>query len=152
MIFRIQNLYLLLGFVALVVAMFLPWGGIWTQDLQEADMLKPWGIYFSDGGFQSTWALLLMLVISSVLELITIFFFLDHMRQIRLIVFSSVVLVGFYLTAAVFGFYITSKIDGGSFRPALALSLEFVTLVLNYLAVRSILKDESLQRIARKLR
>lgn len=152
MIFRIQNLYLLLGFVALVAAMFLPWGGIWTQNLQEADIMRPLGIYFSDGSFQNTWALILMLVVSAALEIVTVFFFLDHMRQIRMIVFSSVVLVGFYLTAAVFAFYVTSKIDGGSFRPALALSLEFVTLVLNYLAARSILKDESLQRIARKLR
>ena len=104
MIQRIQSVYLLLAAVAVVVAMCISIGSYVEADGITTHVLKPLGISFADGGFQSTWGLLCLLILSAVIAVTTIFLYRNRMLQIRMTVFNAILLIGYYIAAAVFIF------------------------------------------------
>ena len=81
----------------------------------------------------------------------TIFLFRNRILQIRMTIFNSLLLVGYYLAFVAFLFVFRSRLDA-SFHLSWGLCLPFVSLVLNYLAIRAIGKDEVLVRAADRLR
>ena len=65
MIQRIQSVYLLLVTVLLVVAICMPVGQFIGADGVTAHVFKPLGVALADGGFQSTWGLFGILLLSA---------------------------------------------------------------------------------------
>ena len=57
-----------------------------------------------NGAFQSTWGLFGILMLSTIVAFATIFLYKNRMLQIRMSIFNSLLLVGYYI--AFFAFYL----------------------------------------------
>ena len=73
------------------------------------------------------------------------------MLQIRMVIFSSLLLIGFYIVFGIF-YYMLSDTFTNGFGVGIALCLPLVSLILNYLAFRAIYKDEALVNSLNHLR
>ena len=95
------------------------------------------------------WALFVILLVVAVLAFVTIFLFKKRMLQIRLTIFSSVVLIGYYLVMAALIFMTAEET---SFTPSWTICLPFIGIILNWLAIRGIGADEALVKAYDRLR
>ena len=149
MIQRIQSVYLLVVTILMVVCMCSPVGSIIanTQEISEFGNLC---ITLPDGTKDyAPWALFVILLVVAVLSFGTIFLFKKRMLQIRLTIFSSVVLVGYYLALVA---YIFMLAENTSFTPSWTICLPFSGIILNWLAIRGIGADEALVKAYDRLR
>ena len=150
MIQRIQSVYLLLVAILLVVALCIPVGSYLCPNGYEAGFTNL-GVRMEDGSLLSSWGMFAILLLSAIVALGTIFLFRNRILQIRMTIFNSLLLVGYYLAFVAFLFVFRSRLDA-SFHLSWGLCLPFVSLVLNYRAIRAIGKDEVLVRAADRLR
>ena len=123
MIQRIQSVYLLLVTILLVVAICMPVGQFIGADGVTAHVFKPLGVALADGGFQSTWGLFGILLLSALVAFCTIFLFRNRMLQIRMTIFSSILLIGYYIAFCVFMFILKGDLDAMTFQLGWALIL-----------------------------
>ena len=154
MIQRIQTVYLLI-IVALITAMFfMPLAIIQIDNMfysYDASGLNT--LTIPSELVYPTWALMALTAIIAIIALITIFLYKKRMLQIRFCIFNAILLIGFY---GLFVFFLW-KMSGtsGTFRFAnarLALAFPFISLILDYLAIRNIGADETLVRSLNRLR
>lgn len=152
MIQRIQSVYLLVVTILLVVTMCQPVGLFIAADGVNASVFKPLGVTLADGGFQSTWGMFGILLLCAIVALGTIFLFRNRMLQVRMTIFNSLLLIGYYIVAAVFWYMLKSKLGADCFQLGWALCLPAVCIILNYLAFRAIFSDEVKVKAADRLR
>ena len=101
-----------------------------------------------------TWSLMVLAAIIVLLSFVIIFNFKKRILQIRMCVFSTLLIIGF---CALFGFYIW-KFGKSPELPDLKVHLRLwaafpiVSLILNYLAIRNIGADETMVRSLERLR
>lgn len=149
MIQRIQTVYLLFVVGLLVASICLPVGSF-----VDAEMIvykfTPMGVTLPNE-FYYTWGLSSILLLSSIVALATIFLFKNRNLQLRMTIFNSLLLVGYYLAFIVFLFSIKSDLDA-SFKISFALGFPLVAIVFNYLAIRAIGHDELLVKAADRIR
>lgn len=155
MIQRIQTLYLL-GIVALMVAaLFTPLAyfvaGTEVYEL-FAFSLKPEGT--TEAG-QSTMYMGIIVALATLLPLVTIFLYKNRMLQIRLCAVELVLLAGAEIFMAIY-YYLSNRMFSmmefhtQGFR--IAIIFPIVALILDYLALRAIFKDEMLVRSLDRIR
>lgn len=152
MIQRIQSVYLLLVTILLVVAICMPVGQFVGSDGIAVHVFKPLGITLADGSFQSTWGLFGILLLSAIIAFCTIFLFRNRMLQIRMAVFCSLLLIGFYIAFFVFMFILKSDLNAMTFQLGWALCLPAISIILLYLTFRAIYRDEVIVKAADRLR
>lgn len=152
MIQRIQSVYLLLVAVLLVVALCMPVGQFVADDGVTTHVFKPLGVTLADGMFQSTWGLFGILLLSAIIAVCTIFLFRNRMLQVRMTIFSSLLLIGYYIAFFVFMYVLKGELSASAFRLGWALCLPAVCIILNYLAFRAIYRDELMVKAADRLR
>lgn len=149
MIQRIQSVYLLVVSILMVICLCNPVGSIIanTNEISEFGNLF---ITLPDGTKDyAPWALFVILLVVAVLAFVTIFLFKKRMLQIRLTIFNSVVLIGYYLVMAALIFMTAEET---SFTPSWTICLPFVGIILNWLAIRGIGADEALVKAYDRLR
>ncbi|MCF0160716.1 MAG: DUF4293 domain-containing protein [Bacteroidaceae bacterium] len=150
MIQRIQTLYLLAVLVLVVACEFCTVGRFIGA---EGELLGELGNLTMTQNGEATftpWAMFALLLCIALITALAICLFRKRMRQIRLIIFSSILLVGYYL---IYGWFVYAYLhDGVSFRPSLTASFPLLALIFNYLAARAIGKDEFLVRSLDRLR
>ena len=155
MIQRIQTLYLL-GIVALMVAaLFTPLAyfvaGTEVYEL-FAFSLKAEGT--TEAG-QSTMYMGVIVALATLLPLVTIFCFKNRMLQIRLCAVELVLLAGAEIFMAIY-YYLSNRMFSmmefhtQGFR--IAIIFPIIALILDYLALRAIFKDEMLVRSLDRIR
>ena len=150
MIQRIQSIYLLAVAVLMIVCMCNPLGSVIAGE-NEISELSNLCITTAEGiKDYAPWALFVLLLLVAGLALVTIFLFKKRMLQIRLTIFSSILLIGYYVTLVVF--VTTMLADDASFTPSWLVCMPFAALVLNWLAIRSIGADEALVKAYDRLR
>ena len=132
MIQRIQSVYLLLVTGLLIASMCLPVGSIIDFN-GAANVFKPLG-----------------LMLAAIIAFATIFLFKNRILQIRMVIFNSLLLVGYYL--AFLAFYFVLRSDDTSFQFHWALCFPLIAIILNYLAMRAIGRDEAMIHAADRLR
>ena len=93
-----------------------------------------------------------ILLLSALVAFCTIFLFRNRMLQIRMTIFSSILLIGYYIAFCVFMFILKGDLDAMTFQLGWALCLPVVAIILNYLAFRAIYKDEVMVKAADRLR
>jgi len=147
MIQRIQTVYLLIVAGLLIVSICLPIG--YFIDTTGEHPFKALGVEVNDT-FQSTWGLVGILSLSVIVAVATIFLFRNRVLQIRMTIFNSLLLAGYYLVAV--AFYLALKTDTNLFRIGWALCLPLISIVLNLLAIRAIGRDEVMVKAADRLR
>jgi hypothetical protein len=152
MLQRIQTVYLVLIVAAMTAVLFLPLAVVQTEGASY--VFDVWGLHTVATPPEPAcpvWALFALPVMTVLLALLTVFCYKNRARQIRLCVFNAVLLAGFY---GVFAFFLwnMSAQPGFHFNVRFALALPFVSLILDYLAIRNIGADEKLVRSLNRLR
>lgn len=149
MIQRIQTVYLLIVAIIAVVVVSLPVGSLITPDNVICEMGNL-SITAPDGTANyEPWALFAIQIVSGMLALGTIFLYRKRMLQIRLCLFNLILLIGYYVTFGVFVYMLKGE---SQFVPAWNICLPFAGIILNWLAIRAIGKDEVLVRSYNSLR
>jgi hypothetical protein len=152
MIQRIQTVYLVLITALTVALFFLPMAVIqadstfYSFDVSGLTALNQTELTFS------TWGLMVLAAIISLIAILSVFLYKKRMLQIRLCVFNAILLIGFY---GLFGFFvwrISASTDIFHFKVQFALSFPLISLILDYLAIRNIGADEMLVRSLERLR
>ena len=149
MIQRIQSVYLLVVSILMVICMCSPVGSIIasTNEISEFGNLC---ITMPDGTKDyAPWALFVILLVVALLAFGTIFLFKKRMLQIRLTIFSSVMLIGYYATLVALIFMLA---EDTTFSASWTVCLPFVGIILNWLAIRGIGADEALVKAYDRLR
>ena len=149
MIQRIQSVYLLVVSILMVICMCSPVGSIIasTNEISEFGNLC---ITMPDGTKDyAPWALFVILLVVALLAFGTIFLFKKRMLQIRLTIFSSVMLIGYYATLVALIFMLA---EDTTFSASWTICLPFVGIILNWLAIRGIGADEALVKAYDRLR
>ena len=148
MIQRIQTVYLLIVTGLLITAMCLPMG--YFTDTMGEHPFKALGLEVN-GAIQSTWGLFGILMVSTIVAVATIFLYKNRMLQIRMSIFNSILLIGYYLTFLAFMFVLKKDLNA-AFQISWALCLPLISIILNYLAIRAIGRDEVMVKAADRLR
>ncbi|KAA6338923.1 hypothetical protein EZS27_013106 [termite gut metagenome] len=151
MIQRIQSIYLLIVTGLLIAGICMPLGYFYTENGVEAYIFKALGVNMGDSLY-STWGLFVIILLCSGIAFATIFFFKKRMLQIRMTVFNSVLLVGYYLAVVAFYFILKDRLEITSFRISWALCFPAIAIILNYLAIRAIGRDEVTVKATDRLR
>ena len=161
MIQRIQSIYLFIVCVMSIVALFCNIGSYTVNGVTVADFtnfsLSTYGD-FSKYHSAGPWALGVLLIVVSFLSLISIMLYTKRMRQLRLTIISSILLVGYILTYAFFAYIYCEKLqmfqNGAdvSFRLSIIGCIPAISLILNILAIHGIRKDEALVRSLDRIR
>ena len=119
MIQRIQTIYLLLVTALLITSMCLPVGSFIGADAAMY-VFKPLGVEMN-GTLYSTWGVFGILLLSAIIAFATIFLFKNRMLQIRMTIFNSILLIGYYLTFLAFMFVLKKDLSA-TFQISWALS------------------------------
>ena len=149
MIQRIQTVYLLIVAVLTVIVISTPLGSLITPESTINEMTNL-SITTADGNISyEPWALFAIQMTSAVIALGTVFLYKKRMLQIRLCLFNMILLVGYYVTLVIFVYMLK---ESNTFTPAWSVCLPFINIVLSWLALRAIGKDEALVRSLNSLR
>lgn len=149
MIQRIQSVYLLAVTILMVVCMCNPIGSI-IASTNEISQFGNLYITLPDGTKDyAPWALFAILLVVALLSFITIFLYKKRMLQIRLTLFSSIVLIGYYLALLAYVFMLAEET---TFTLSWGICLPLVSIILNWLAIRGIGADEALVKAYDRLR
>ena len=149
MIQRIQSVYILAVAILMIICMCNPVGSIIAADNQISEFYNLF-ISMPDGSkTYAPWALFTIQMIITVLAFTTIFLFKKRMLQIRLTIFSSVMLIGYYLALVA---YILMLAEDTTFSASWTICLPIIAIILNWLAIRGIGADEALVKAYDRLR
>lgn len=149
MLQRIQTVYLLIVAILSVVLMSGTVGSFICPDNTIVEMTNLALINADGVENYEPWALFAILLLSAIVSLVTIFLFKKRMLQIRLTIFNIILAVCYYGTLVAFVFILK---EDASFAPAWPVCLPFAAIVLDWLAIRAIGKDEMLVRAYDRLR
>ena len=152
MIQRIQSVYLLVCVILLVVCMCSPVAAFVGADGSVSPFTNLGVDVEGVGRETSCWGMFAILMLSAVVALGTIFLYKNRMLQIRMSIFNIILLIGYYATFVAFIIAYNGRLEDFSFQLRFASCLPFVAIVLSYLALRAIGKDEVMVRAADRLR
>lgn len=154
MIQRIQSVYLLIAAFIIILAYFLPFATFNADADLPQYILRVKG--FIQAGEESkimfrVWPVAILLTISVLLSLVTIFLYKKRLLQIRLSIANIIFLLGSFGLAL---FYINDVKKMLKIEPHydFSLILPIIAIILLYLAIRGIAKDEKLVRSLDRLR
>ena len=154
MIQRIQTVYLLAIVVLMIATLFLPLtilqagdsmcsfdaSGISTMLTDQPELLYP------------TWSLFALTAAIAIISLVTIFLYRKRILQIRLCIFNAILMLGFYGLYAFYVWNVSKDLGDVSITGKIALTFPFISLLLDFLAIRNIGADEALVRSLDRLR
>lgn len=154
MIQRIQSVYLLLVICFSVLTAIYPLAEfIGTADKAIYEMTAS-GVYsfkVEDGMVMNTAGLLAVLLGVALLAVVELFLYKKRVLQMRLGVFSMLLLGGFYLVFGFLAFLFKDELKA-DLHLKFAVGMPLICLILEYLALRAIGRDEALIRSLNRLR
>ena len=155
MLQRIQTVYLLLIVIFAGLTIFSPVADLintkdhllYLLDFKGITLIQPSGNVL----VSTTWFLSAFAAVYGIIAAITIFSFKNRVKQIRLSVINMLFMIGYYLLLA---FYIwsASKELNADWHLHFVTGLPLISLILNYLAIGAIGKDEALVKSLDRLR
>jgi len=155
MIQRIQTLYLFLVVVLSLATLFSPMAGLVNETTAVHYILNFKGIFqVQNTGnlfMENVWALTALSVIVPLISLVTIFLFKKRVLQVRLTFFNIVLMAGFYGLLFIY-LWIGGEKYHASWYLQLVTAFPLVNIVLSFMAIRSIAKDEALVKSLNRLR
>ncbi|NDV68002.1 DUF4293 domain-containing protein [Dysgonomonas sp. 25] len=151
MLQRIQSIYLLLVVALMAVTTFSPLLSLHGSGNVMQDMYSC-GIYQAGELMKPTWGVLSMAGLSALVAFINIFLFKKRKLQIKLGMLTAFLLILFYVAAGAY-FYVYSNRMALEFSGAYyGIILPLVALILNFMAIGRIKKDEKLVRSLDRIR
>lgn len=151
MIQRIQTVYLLIAVILMVVCSCLPVGTFFPLGMGGRAELYNLGIISPDSGWNFTVVgLFVLLVLTTVNCVLTIFAFNNRKLQIRNCTISIVLLLLWMVLYAVLGFVVGQ--ENMEFRMDFPAAIPPVSIILIWLARRAVIADEKLIRSVDRIR
>ncbi len=147
MIQRIQTIYLLVSVIFLGLLFALPLANIYADDQMYEYTL--WGIFKEESRVFNGVSLAICLGLIVLLHLFVMFSYKRRIRQIRILVFTMVLMLGFTGVLVYFGL---ASFEGETAGFKLQVAFPVVAVVTDFLAVRAIGKDETLIRSLNRIR
>ena len=143
---RIQTVWLVLAFAAMIALLFLPIGVFAT--LQGNWIMYNWSTrpQIGVGTVMNHWALIIAL-----LSLYIVFLYKKRKLQMRLTMLGMLLTVGYLIYYMVEAVKLTNALQA-SYGFKFALALPIITIILFFMARRAIRKDEVLVRMSNRLR
>ena len=161
MIQRLQTVYLALVAILSFVALISNIGLFYVQGNEIAAFsnftFSAFGLYkeYTSAG---PWCLGILLILVILLSIMSIMLFRKRMRQLRLTILSTIFLVGYVATYAVFWYFYQGNLENFhqglavDFRIPFVATFPVLSIILNILAIHGIRKDEALVRSLDRLR
>ena len=146
MIQRKQTLFLLIAFVLTIVCSCCQIGSL-VSDMSSVDLYNLWLVDEMGQHSFSSWPLLAVLILASLLSLVTIFLYRKRKLQAQLCLLHMLLLVLWYVVLAVL-----PQSLGGSLVLAWPAVLPAVAIILSFMARKGVLADEKLVRSLDRIR
>ena len=155
MIQRIQTLYLLAIVILSAFVILLPIADlinavdklIYLVDFKGISLIQATGNTIES----RTWALSSVSAVIPILALITIFSYKNRLKQIRLTVINMIFMIGFYVFLALYLWPACERLHADWHLRIIAV-FPLINLILSYLAIGAIGKDEKLVKSLDRLR
>jgi len=155
MIQRIQTIYLLVVSLLGVFGCFMPLMDF-TREMNYGTLSAIGFTQISQGNSEVVldylWGLAILSAIIPLLAFITIWLYKKRMLQIRLTILNILLMIGYYAVLAVSIWSITMKHNPDHYHPQIAIVFPLINIILSWLAIRGIGKDEAKVRAADRLR
>jgi Domain of unknown function (DUF4293) len=153
MIQRIQTLYLLAALGLIILVFFLPVSEFISGNNQLITF-KAIGFYDERTGNLIIATIPVIIIVSVIifLYIISIFLFKKRMIQMRLCVFNIILLVGLIGLYCYHLVFFIKTDYGTDFKIGISFILPVLSIILTYLALRGIRKDEYLVKLADRIR
>lgn len=154
MIQRIQTVYLTIIVILSTITLFMPVASVTVQDSLYSLSYK--GFTFTANGVNEiiscTWALTIIGALIPIVALISIFLYKKRALQIRLSFINIILMLGYYAALFFYLCYTTKQWNPEIWSLNIAAIFPLICIVLNYLAIRSIKKDQALVKSLDRLR
>ena len=147
MIQRIQTIYILLAEISIALIFALPLADIVSKG--EVFLFKATGIFNGEELVISGLPLLVLLGIILLMHVAAIFMYKKRIRQIRILVFTIILMLGLFGIFYYFG-YASFEEQTIAFNVTVAFPL--AAIIIDYLAIRAIGKDEALVKSMDRIR
>ncbi|MFV0268556.1 MAG: DUF4293 domain-containing protein [Draconibacterium sp.] len=147
MIQRIQTVYILIAEV-LIVTLF----GLKLADLSvNGELLEFYakGIMNGQESVFNGLPILIFIGLITLLHVVILFMYKKRVSQIRLLVFTIILLLGLF---GMFFYFACAGFDGAQVAFKIPVAFPVVAVILDWLAIRAIGKDEALIRSLNRLR
>lgn len=155
MIQRIQTVYLLIIVILSSLTLFFPMVSFMPKDidLQPLYELKQMNLVGTGDVYSNltTWTLFVLTLFIPLIALITIFLYKKRILQISLTVANMILMVGYYVLLAIAIWSISDKLNA-DWHVQFTVIFPLINIILAYLALRGIIKDEALVRSLDRLR
>lgn len=155
MIQRIQSLYLLLVVILSVITLFSVQVEFLGNEQAVQYLLSYKGIHTTSVGVATpnlnVWSLTALCVLMPLVALITIFLYKRRILQIRLSIINSVLFAGYYALLFLYVWQIGTALNA-DWHLGFATAFPLINIILTFLAIRSIGKDEALIKSLNRLR
>jgi len=99
----------------------------------------------------SVWGLNVIAVLVPVIAMLTIFLFKNRKLQVRLSFFNMVLIGGYYVLLFIYLWFAAQNLNA-TWNLHLITVIPLVNIVLNFLAIRAIAKDEALVKSLNRIR
>lgn len=147
MIQRIQTAYLITSTLLLGLLLRFPLADIMFQN--EYYAFNIFGIHKGEETIFNGISLLIFLIFIMLIQVVVIFFYKKRIRQIRMLVFTMILLLGLF---GLFFYFAQAAFDGAVTSYKIPVAFPLVAIILDYLAIRNIGKDEALIRSLNRIR
>lgn len=155
MIQRIQTLYLLAVVVLSLITLFSPLVSFFDSALALTYKMSYKGVELieqSGNLFQNdVWTLTVLSAIIPLISLLTVFLFKNRILQLRLTFFNTVLMAGWYAMLFIYIWFAKSNFNA-DWTLEIVTAFPLINIVLNFLAIRGIGKDEALVKSLSRLR
>lgn len=150
MIQRIQSVYLLLVAVLGCIVATCPLFELFSSEkgVFESYVI---GAFQNGENLYGTWPLMAICVLNILISLLALFMFKNRILQIRLSTFNILLYIGFYCMLA-FYVYAEKESFGASFSLKIPFILPLFSIILTFLAIKGIRKDEEVIRSLDRIR
>ena len=147
MIQRIQTIYILLAGLLTSALLKLKFADLIVNN--ELLTFSAKGIYKNADQVFNGLPIMVFIGIIAILHFIIIFMYKKRIRQIRFLVFSIILLIGLF---GMFFYFTYSGFDDIQVAFKIPVAFPMVAIILDYLAIRGIGKDEALIRSLNRIR
>ncbi len=155
MIQRIQTVYLFIITILSVVLLFNPVAGLINSAESVNYILNFKGLVLinqeAEVVLASIWSLNAIAIIIPILSFLTIFLFNKRILQLRLSFINIVLMAGYYGVLFIYIWQYGKELNADWYLKSIA-SFHLVNIILCFLAIRSIGKDEALVKSLNRLR
>ena len=147
MIQRIQTVYLLISIFLTGLLLWLPLADITSGGIVYLFDIS--GIHKGEELVYNGLPMVIFLIIIIALHVAVVFLYRKRIAQIRILVFTIILLLGLF---GIFFYFAYMGFEGAKASFKIPAAFPLVVIILDYLAIRSIGKDEALIRSLNRIR